>query len=424
MCGNSTCQECNQQPLCESNDCSCPVKDLSTDCVLYTGADLACSGIKSGTILTDLIEQLDAFICQVLGEPVPVRTPITPSTPVAPQQSFGLINIGDGMQSYRIPDAQTNLQGLKEIRTLKSVSDSISVNVSSSGNEIEISETAVEVLKKISMSFDWKNSINSTKKKPESPTEGVTDSHYKRNGYIGFKKPYLDSNTNQVVHPQVFEGRKPILIEADIYNLGVKITDFDKISKYSPVLVISKYTPTTKKHTYSPVLIPGSQLEYFPETTYRKGSFKFSKDNDPVRLTRVPIKKGYQVIDFGQEHYFKTSQDFQYRPELGEVAFRKILETRGTKKRYSQSRQTYAQGEAGFSGKYNNLDSAFVYLQFHIEITVDKVKYISPALGKLKMIANLPSPARKSFGYKPGSVVPFFYMKEYGEYTTIKFKHT
>ena len=63
MCGNSTCYQCNQQPLCNQNDCSCPVKDLSTDCVLYTGADLTCSGIKSQTILTELIQQLDEFIC-------------------------------------------------------------------------------------------------------------------------------------------------------------------------------------------------------------------------------------------------------------------------------------------------------------------------------------------------------------------------
>lgn len=424
MCGNSTCYECNQQLLCETNDCSCPVKDLSTDCVLYTGADLACSGIKSGTILTDLIEQLDAFICQVVGEPVPVRTPSTPSTPSISPQSFGLINIGDGIQSYRIPDAQTNLQGLKEIRTLKSVSDSISVNVSSSGKEIEISETPIEVLKKISMSFDWKNSDKPIKKKPGSPTEGVTDSHYKRNGYIGFGKPYLDTNLNQVIHPPIFEKAKPTLIEAEIYNLGIKITDFDKISKYSPVVVISKYTPTTKKHTNNPVKIPGSQLDFFPETTYRKGSFKFSKDNDPVRLTRVPIKNGYQVIDFGQEHYFKTSLGFQAKPFLGGESFRKILETRGTKKRYSQCRQFYPQGQAGFSGRYNNLDSAFVYLQFHIEITVDKVKHISPALGRLKMIASLPSPAKQSFEYKPGTIVPLSYMKDYAEYTTIRFKHT
>jgi hypothetical protein len=423
MCGNSTCHDCNQQPLCTSNDCSCPVKDLSTDCVLYTGADLACSGIKSGTILTDLIEQLDAFICQVLGEPLPVRNPTTPSTsPVSPQ-SFGLINIGDGMQSYRILDAQTNLQGLKEIRTIKSISDSIVIKVSSSDKEIEISEPAKEALKKISMSFDWKDSRNILRKKPQSPTLGVTDNVYRRGGFIGCGKPYLNTTTNEVIHPPVNE-KKPVLIEADIYNLGIKIQGFEKIKDYNPVVVISKYTPTIKKHTYNPELIPGSQLEYFPETTYRKGSFKFSKDKDPVRLTRVPIKKGYQVIDFGQEHYFRTSQGFQSYPSLGGEAFRKILETRGTKKRYSQSRQTYAQGEAGFSGKRYNLDSAFVYLQFHIEITVGEEKFISPALGKLKMVASLPSSAIKPIDFKPGSVVQYDYIKDSKEFTKIRFKHT
>jgi hypothetical protein len=420
MCGNSTCNECNQQPLCESNDCSCPIKDLSTDCVLYTGADLACSGIKSGTILTDLIEQLDTFICEIVGEPV--RTP-TPTTPIAPQQSLGLLNIGNGVESYRLPDAQTNLQGLKEIRTIKSISDSIVVKVSSSDKEIEISEPAKEALKKISMSFDWKNSSNILRKKPQSPTLGVTDNIYRRGGFIGWDKPYLNTTTNEVIHPPVNE-QKPVLIEADIYNLGIKIQGFEKIRDYNPVVVISKYTPTIKKHTYNPELIPGSQLDYFPETTYRKGSFKFSKDKDPVRLTRVPIKKGYQVIDFGQEHYFKTSQDFQNRPSLGGEAFRKILETRGTKRRYSQSRQTYAQGQAGFSGKKYNLDSAFVYLQFHIEITVGEEKFISPALGKLKMVVSLPSSAKRPVDFKSGSVVQYDYMKDPKEFTKIRFKHT
>lgn len=95
-CQNSTCYQCNQPTLCVTNDCSCPVKDLSTDCILYTGDDLACSGIKNKTILTDLIQQLDEFICNLTG------------------QSTVLINIGTGAKVYKGVD----LQGRKEIRTL------------------------------------------------------------------------------------------------------------------------------------------------------------------------------------------------------------------------------------------------------------------------------------------------------------------
>ncbi len=96
-CQNSTCYQCNQPTLCVTNDCSCPVKDLSTDCILYTGDDLDCSGIKNKTILTDLIQQLDEFICNLTG------------------QSTVLISVGTGTSIYKGVD----LQGRKEIRTIK-----------------------------------------------------------------------------------------------------------------------------------------------------------------------------------------------------------------------------------------------------------------------------------------------------------------
>lgn len=98
-CQNSTCYECNQQPLCKQNDCSCPIKDLSTDCILYTGPNLACSGIQSETILTDIIEQLDEFIC----------TKIDQTTSV-----FTLVSTGEGEAIY----SGDNLVG-KKIRTIQ-----------------------------------------------------------------------------------------------------------------------------------------------------------------------------------------------------------------------------------------------------------------------------------------------------------------
>jgi hypothetical protein len=96
-CQNSTCYQCNQPKLCVTNDCSCPVKDLSTDCILYTGDDLTCSGIKNKTILTDLIQQLDEFICNLTVYPTV------------------LISVGTGTSIYKGVD----LQGRKEIRTIK-----------------------------------------------------------------------------------------------------------------------------------------------------------------------------------------------------------------------------------------------------------------------------------------------------------------
>jgi hypothetical protein len=100
-CQNTTCHECNQQPLCSQNDCSCPVKDLSTDCILYTGADLACSGIKSKTILTDLIQQLDEFICTKVSQTL---------------SSFNLISVGNGEDIY-----SGDTLVAKKIRTIQTI---------------------------------------------------------------------------------------------------------------------------------------------------------------------------------------------------------------------------------------------------------------------------------------------------------------
>lgn len=98
-CQNTTCYQCNQPPLCAPNDCSCPIKDLSTDCILYTGPNLPCSGIESKTILTDLIEQLDEFICTKVDQTSALVT---------------LINVGEGEDIY----AGDNLLG-KKIRTIQ-----------------------------------------------------------------------------------------------------------------------------------------------------------------------------------------------------------------------------------------------------------------------------------------------------------------
>lgn len=412
MCGNSTCYSCNQPSICSQNDCSCPIKDLSTDCVLYTGADLVCSGIKSKTILTDLIQQLDEFICQILESVGGVN----------------LINIGTGSGIYK----GANLTGAKELRTIKAVGDFIEIGLSTSDNEIEIKESPIEALKKLEMSFDWKDSDNFNDiKVPTDLPYKVTDSKYKRNGFIGHIKPY-ENPTGQVFHPQInYDGSgfiDPILLEADIFNLGIKIKDFDKIKDYSPVVVISKYLPTKKHTTQNPMPIPNTSnpIEYFPNTTYKKGSFKFSSDNDNIRLTRVPIQAQYQVIDFGQEHYFRTSKAFQVSKSLGGGKHEFILETRGAKNRYSQARTPYAVADAGYLGKNYSSSSAFVYLQFHIEITVNGKTYLSKPLGRLKMIASLDTPARGTKVIDNEAIVPYDYMEEYGTNTRIKirYKHT
>lgn len=97
---------CGKSPCTEKPACTCAVKDLSTDCVLYTGEDLACSGITSNTLLTNVIEALDAFICNKFNEAINYLT---------------LINIGGGAEVYK------GISGIgnKEIRTLITGDDTL-----------------------------------------------------------------------------------------------------------------------------------------------------------------------------------------------------------------------------------------------------------------------------------------------------------
>lgn len=97
------CNKCAPQTPCD-----CPVKDLSTNCSIYTGDDLSCSGIKKNTILTDVITQLDAYICTAINQL---------------NASLNLVNIGTGAKIYKGLD---NL-GRREIRTVESTDSSLTI---------------------------------------------------------------------------------------------------------------------------------------------------------------------------------------------------------------------------------------------------------------------------------------------------------
>lgn len=399
---------CNNTPLCSNNDCSCPVKDLSTDCVLYTGADLACSGIKSQTILTDLILQLDTFICSLETQP-----------------TLNIINVGTGAGVYK------GIVGSnRQLRSIKSPDNSVGVAVSSNGNEIHLTANSADLIDKISLSFDWKNNLITTTKTPEDLPVGITDSVYKRTGYIGFNKPILAGTV--VEHPNVEHYDNilypPILIEAQVYNLGVNIKNFDKIADLNPVLVISKYTHTKRRTNLDPEPIPGSTTgELFPEITFRKGGFKLSVDNDPVRLTRVPIQAKYQVIDFGQEHYFATNLTFQNEGvPLDTNEQKRLVKTRGNG--FTHTSLTPVPGEdATIKIQYSK---AFVYLQFHIEIDVAGEKILSKTLGRLKMILSVPAIAANTAEVLdpllPGQTLLHDYLitNPGKPVTTIRYKHS
>jgi len=117
-CGNTitTSSVCSS---CVPNDCACPIKDLSTDCIQYTGDDLPCTEILGGTLMTEAFSQLDTYLCDL-------------STQLA--NSFSLISVGAGTRVYKGVDGI----GRKEIRSITPTNTILTVGLSTDNKEIEI----------------------------------------------------------------------------------------------------------------------------------------------------------------------------------------------------------------------------------------------------------------------------------------------
>lgn len=115
----SICNECPpQQP------CDCPVKDLSTDCVLYNQDDIVCNDVVvvgQNTILSNALNNIVSWACQKFTDL---------------QNYLRLINVGTGAEIY----AGDNLIGEKKLRKLNSGSNIITVTQNTNDITFDIDE--------------------------------------------------------------------------------------------------------------------------------------------------------------------------------------------------------------------------------------------------------------------------------------------
>lgn len=95
---STPCNPCSQTTPCTEPNCACPVI-ISSDCVNNVTEDLTCSNIVKGQTLTEVLVQLDAFICEKFGSLA---------------NFFTIINVGSGIDIYK----GDTLTGKKQLRTL------------------------------------------------------------------------------------------------------------------------------------------------------------------------------------------------------------------------------------------------------------------------------------------------------------------
>lgn len=106
--------KCNCIPL---ESCECPIKDLSTDCVIYKGYELPNTDIVTGDDITTVIKKIDDRF-----------TTIEKSTDIMKPK---ITNVGSGERIYSGEDAQ----GYSMLRTLKPTGK---ITLTTTSNSIEI----------------------------------------------------------------------------------------------------------------------------------------------------------------------------------------------------------------------------------------------------------------------------------------------
>lgn len=125
-----SCNKCSKGKKCntcedKAPDCACEVKNLSTNCIVYTGDDLSCTGIKKGNLLTDVIAQMNCFICTKYDQML---------------KYFNIINVGGGAEIYAGVDGI----GQKKLRTLISGDDIVVVKQNEEDISISVDKEGIQ----------------------------------------------------------------------------------------------------------------------------------------------------------------------------------------------------------------------------------------------------------------------------------------
>lgn len=277
------------------------------------------------------------------------------STTDSPQGDNGAMVVSENVKQISAYDAHLEFV------------DSPEINSGISGHTVlklkdEIAEqlSLQNLLNAQELNLGWKNGDTRLNKNPESNTVGRTDNVYSRNGFISYELPSIGTG-GQLIYTT------PTLEINNISNLIVDIPNFDKIKKYNPKLVITRFRNSKTKGPQEIGLIDSNH--------YSTAKFRISKHNFPFRPSEIALNSGYQVLDIGQENYFNV---LSYDDKRGPTSI-DMINTRGCGSRYSTKYE-----EAGlFNYK------AWVYLEFRLQFTVGNVTYLSKPLNKLKLFLNL-----------------------------------
>lgn len=240
--------------------------------------------------------------------------------------------------------------------------------ISKNSGNLVIEEKLQLIVNSSNLQLNYKNGDRKYIKSSNQNTVGIQDNIYTRNGFIGNYSIEIDEfgdvkNLDTKGNPEkLWEVNE---INNLILNLDRKTWNY--IKNLSPFIQITRYKHSRNK---------GFENEVFTGNVNSRhrniSGFKLIKNSPKFKPSRININSNYQVIDFGQEHYFKTNLEYaDSRSDLSGIS------TKGLPNRFSKKY---------ISRKGTTVNKSWVYLEFQIGYIYNKIEYISNPLNRIKMI--------------------------------------
>lgn len=217
----------------------------------------------------------------------------------------------------------------------------------------------------------WRNGESKYKKSSIQNTTGVQMNIFSRNGYLGNSEPSLDAMSAVKYINSSGQEDKKLWEITSIPNLIIEIEEkyWNSIINYNPFLEIRRYKPSRNK----------GKDKTNNKKNFSDSGYKLNETFEGLKPGRILLGENRQVVDFGQEHYFKVDLDF-VNSTSGSIP--KKVRARGMGNSLSSKLDSKSKKEGIVDRK---VQSAFVYLELRLGITYNGEYLISNELAKVKM---------------------------------------
>ncbi len=254
------------------------------------------------------------------------------------------------------------------------------------------------VLNNCKLCVSWKHGYVYATKTSGEYSVGTRGATATRNGFLSYNLPTTDRK-------EVFYEGTEFLIEIEkILNLYIGVSNFEDIEDHTPMLLITRYKPSSYKSNWRNT-----------RKRWRISGYRHNIGEDEwLKPAFIDIPSGNFIVDIGQEYYFrkrigdadKDSVAYSVDDFL-QGAF-KFVDSRGMNRRYcsKQVMEFLSPMASEFKGeKYYTRYSSFVYLEFRLAIMYkDTELIISNSCFRLKMSLNIdvddaPTQRKEYYGF-------------------------